>query len=471
MEYLDEKLKLYQDEGIYPFHMPGHKRIEFNNDNPYRIDITEIEGFDNLHHAQDILKEAQQRANDLYKAKQTFYLVNGSTCGLLAAISAVTKKQDKILMARNCHKSVYHAVLLNELKAQYLYPNITNHGIQASITPGSVALMLEKNPDAKAVVITSPTYDGVVSDIETIAKIVHSHQIPLIVDEAHGSHFGFHEAFPKSALSYGADVVIHSLHKTFPALTQTALLHVNSDWIDINEMKFYLNIFETSSPSYVLMASMERCIRYIKDNQSKIFSDYVSLLNKFQDAMTSLEKIKLLNKKSFSQEEVFDFDASKLLISVKNTSISGKQLMDKLRSKYKIELEMSSVDYATALSSVMDTKEGFKRLEFALKELDASLKEEQKEVLFLEELYKRNEKAMELYLAFSFPKKSVSLNEAFGCISAEYVYFYPPGIPFLVPGEIITKEHIDIINFSKTNKMQVEGLEDLTNQRINVVNF
>lgn len=471
MEYLDEKLKKYKKEGIYPFHMPGHKRNGMDFINPYQIDITEIEGFDNLHHAQDILKEAQTRANDLFKAKSSYYLVNGSTCGLLSAICALTQKQDKIIMARNCHKSVYHAVLLQELKVEYVYPNITKQGIQASITPESIACLLEENPDTKAVILTSPTYDGVVSDIKEIAKIVHKYQIPLIVDEAHGSHFGFHEAFPKSALMYGADLVIHSLHKTFPCLTQTALLHVNSNLIDENKIKLYLNIFETSSPSYVLMASMEQCIRYIKEHKNHIFTTYVKNLEVFKEAMQKLEKIEILDKHAFLQEEIFDFDISKILIGVRNLDMSGNELLQELRKKYKIQLEMASMDYATALTSVMDTKEGFSRLSQALTEIDFHGEKKEKPFVFLEKLYQKNKKEMEISMAFSFPKRSEKKEQAIGQVCAEYIYLYPPGIPFLVPGEVITKEHVTMMDVCQTKKMEIEGLEDATNQRINIVNF
>ena len=222
MQELDQKLTEYGKSDIYPFHMPGHKRRKFDFPNPYEIDITEIDGFDNLHHAEEILKEAQQRAADLYGAQRSFYLINGSTCGILAAVSACTQKHDKILMARNCHKAVYHAVFLKELQAEYLYPKVNDYGIQGQITPEQVEDAFLKHPDITAVLITSPTYEGVVSDVAGIAKIAHAHGVPLIVDEAHGAHFGFSEGFPKEAGKEGADLVIMSLHNTLPSFKQTA---------------------------------------------------------------------------------------------------------------------------------------------------------------------------------------------------------------------------------------------------------
>ena len=278
---LDQKLTEYTQSNIYPFHMPGHKRRPIDFPNPYTIDITEIDGFDNLHHAEDILHDAQQRAADLYGAKRSFYLVNGSTCGLLAAICAAAPKKSRILVARNSHKAVYHGIFLNEYDAVYLYPEVAGIGIQGQITAEAVEEKFTLYPDIAAVVITSPTYDGVVSDIRSIAETVHRHGIPLIVDEAHGAHFGFGGGFPENAVKLGADVVIVSLHKTLPSFTQTALLHVCSDRIKEKDIAKYLGIFETSSPSYLFMAGMEKCIRMVKDGGQELFGNYRKLLDDF----------------------------------------------------------------------------------------------------------------------------------------------------------------------------------------------
>jgi arginine decarboxylase len=199
MRYLDQALETYGKSDVYPFHMPGHKRkVDWISD-VYDIDITEIDGFDNLHHAEGILKEAQQRAADLYGSKHCYYLVNGSTCGILASICAAVGKRGKILVARNSHKAVYHALFLSELVAEYLYPAVTECGIQGQITPQQVEDALKSDQEIAAVVITSPTYEGIISDIEGIAGIVHAYGIPLIVDSAHGAHLGFGGEFPENA--------------------------------------------------------------------------------------------------------------------------------------------------------------------------------------------------------------------------------------------------------------------------------
>ena len=260
---LYEKLKMYGQSDYYGFHMPGHKR----NPNlpgdriPYQIDITEIHGFDDLHHAEGILKEAQENAAAWFHAEETHFLINGSTSGILSAILGTTHRGDTILVARNCHKSVYHAIDMNELNPVYLYPAFDSEAqLNTEISAEDVRTALEKNPKIRAVVIVSPTYDGVVSDVEAIAEAVHEKGIPIIVDEAHGAHFGFHPYFPENSNTKGADLVIHSLHKTLPSLTQTALLHVNGDLVDRRKVKKYLDMLQTSSPSYVLMASIDACV-------------------------------------------------------------------------------------------------------------------------------------------------------------------------------------------------------------------
>ena len=275
---LEQKLNELEQSDIYPFHMPGHKRAFLPFANPYAIDITEIEGFDNLHHATGILQEAQQKAADLYGAKKTYYLVNGSTCGLLAAISAAVPRGEKILMARNCHKAVYHAMYLRQLVPVYLYPEDTAYGIQGQVTPQMVQKQLKQTPDIRAVVITSPTYDGVVSDIQSIADIVHAYGIPLIVDEAHGAHFRFSDYFPVSAADLGADVVIQSFHKTLPAMTQTAVLHLCSERVSEKLIRRFLGIYETSSPSYILMSSLDACVAKLEKDSGRLFDEFTENL-------------------------------------------------------------------------------------------------------------------------------------------------------------------------------------------------
>lgn len=472
-----EKLKQYGSSDHYPLHMPGHKRRISHFGDPFAIDITEIDGFDNLHHAQGILLEAQKRAAQLYGAEESFYLVNGSTCGILAAVSAVTRRGDTVLMARNCHKAVYHAVFLNGLHAEYLYPEADMaRGINGSISPETVRLALEKQNAQRisAVIITSPTYDGVVSDIRQIAREVHRAGAVLIVDEAHGAHFPMHEYFPKTALACGADLVINSLHKTMPALTQSALLHVQGSRVKRERLRQYLGIYQTSSPSYVLMAAMDRCVRLMQDEGDELFAIFTERLEKMRLELGKMKRLYLVTGKE-RELSAFDYDRSKVLISTERCEYSGRELAKILREEYHLEVEMDAPEYVTAIMTVSDTQEGFDRLTRALLEVDRELTETPKttrqgrrRIKAFGSLHK-NKEVMTIETAANSEAHAVWLRESAGCISAEFVYLYPPGIPLLVPGEQITQELLEEFSYYRKCGFELQGLADYAGEKIKVV--
>jgi len=470
-EYLDQKLKTYSHKDIYPFHMPGHKRKDAGLLNPFLMDITEIDDFDNLHQPEGILKQAQERTAKLYGAKESFFLINGSTAGILSAVSAITKRGDTILMARNSHKSVYNAVFLRELQAEYLYPAVTKEGIQASIEPADVEKALQENTNIKAVLITSPTYEGVLSDVKAIAECVHKRGILLIVDEAHGAHLGFSKKFPNTALHMGADIVIQSMHKTLPALTQTALLHIGSERVNREEIKKYLSIYQTSSPSYVLMASMDRCNRILETQKEAFFLEYERNLFKFIRDTNNLEKLKILTKEELVCQGVYQIDPSKLLIYTGHSNLTGTELSNLLREKWHLELEMASGYYALAMTSIMDSEEAFFRLTEALKTVDTQILSSKNLQIdyFTKELYGKKESIYSVFEAEERKKKSVLLQEAKGKIAAEYIFLYPPGIPVLVPGEKIEEKFIETIIESNEKHLNICGLHGTSNERINIV--
>ena len=473
---LYDKLLQYQSSEMYPFHMPGHKRRKDDFANPFLIDITEIEGFDNLHHAEGILKDAQDRAAALYHSEETYFLVNGSTCGILAAVSACMTRGGKILMARNCHKAAYHAAYLRGLDIEYLYPEKEDiFGINGGIHEDIVEKALEEFQDIQAVMITSPTYDGVVSNVEKIAQIVHRKGIPLIVDEAHGAHFGFHEYFPKSSVEMGADLVIHSLHKTLPSLTQTALLHVNGNRVDRECLRRFLDIYQTSSPSYVFMAGMDSCVCLLEKRGGELFESLRRNLEVFYKQTESLGCIYLANHGLMGKSGIHDFDRSKLVISARNAGFTGNQLANLLRNRYHLELEMAGGSYGLALTSISDTEEGFLRLSEALKEIDACLenkieKNTEKSTLTLEDIVIKNEVWCRIHEALESPGESVLLEKAEGKICREFVYLYPPGIPMLVPGEIISREVLGKIRRLVREGYSVQGMADYSAEHIQVMN-
>lgn len=473
-EELDKALKRYVAGDVYPFHMPGHKRNALDFPNPYTMDITEINGFDDLHRPNGILKEAQERAARLYGAGKSYFLVNGSTCGILTAVSAASPPKGKLLMARNAHKSVYHAAYLRGLSVEYINPCMTKFGISGAVQPGEVRKCLEKEQDIRGVVITSPTYEGIVSDVASIAETVHEFGIPLIVDEAHGAHFGFHDAFPETAVRLGADAVIQSLHKTLPSFTQTALLHLNSDYILPETIERYLDIYQTSSPSYVLMAGIEQCIRLLREEGKERFERYAANLHTFYQKAEGLFHLHVMRKEDFTDQEIYDLDISKIVISAKQTEMTGRDLERKLREEYHLQMEMQSGFYVLGMTGIMDTPEGFERLCAALKETDEGLssvpdEEAEDTARLIRNLYTIREKRMEMHEATELPAKTVSLEEAIGEVSADLLSLYPPGIPILLPGEAIEEDFIKNIRKSLKMRLNLQGNADIINGRINIV--
>lgn len=475
LKYLDEQLSEYGMSDYYPFHMPGHKRIVVGLENPYKIDITEIEGFDHLHHAENVLLQAQERLRSLYESKKAYYLINGSTSGLLCAIGALTGYGDQIIIARNCHKAVYNAVKLFGLKASYVYPEFLAGGIQGQVKPEGVEHVLKKERRIAAIVITSPTYEGVVSDIRKIADIAHKYHAYFIVDEAHGAHFSLSHFFPESAVKCGADLVIQSLHKTLPCLTQTAVLHVASDRVDCRRVEEMLGIFQTSSPSYVLMAGIDRCVKFLKQSGNQMFCEFQQKLDYFYEESQKLKHLHVFQKNDYERYGVYDFDQSKIVISTLGTNCNGTQLYRKLLNQYHLQMEMYSADYVLAMTSIMDTLEGFQRLLQALVEIDHELENKIENSVFdigyfVKRAYSVREKVMEVSdLRKSYVQNNLEeteLKDCVGKICAEYIYLYPPGIPMIVPGECMTEDFINVLEECRKNGLNVQGTKDHTYRKI-----
>lgn len=413
------KLDEYGKDGLYPFHMPGHKR---NDDisphiDAYRSDITEIDGFDDLHHPDGCLKKAMERASLLFDTRQTFFLINGCTCGILAAIHGVLERGDDILLARNCHKSAYNAVSLLGLKVTYLWPDDVWDIPACIIDPDKVEDAFAANPNIKCVFITSPTYEGYTSDIRKIAAITHSHGALLIVDEAHGAHMSFGSIFPASAVSEGADIVIHGIHKTLPSLTQTALLHICSDRVDLLNVKRYLAIFQSSSPSYVLMGAIDYCMDFLINDGPGYFDSYKDNLHYFYEHSAGYKNISIL---PYSERR----DASKIVIRPKDAI--GSAIYGHLRKDYNLQPEMSLPHYVIMMTSVCDTRRDFDRLLAALFEIDAKYDTIMKE-------------AGEV-------KMTGRLNVNEGDICRDMLYVYPPGIPIIVKGERYSRDILEKID-------------------------
>lgn len=457
-------------------HMPGHKRNPaFGMPDPYSLDVTEVEGLDNLHHPEGIIRDFMDRMKQHYKTKETYMLVGGSTCGILAAVSACCRKGDIVLVDRGCHRSVYHAICLLGLKPVYLMPRVDKEsGISLGIAPEEAEQKIQRasslSAPGRTLILTSPTYEGVVSDVEAIAEIAHAHGLTLIVDEAHGAHFhwahGIVDGMPSSALCHGADIAIQSLHKTLPALTQTAFLHIGSERVSPQVVEQYLDIYETSSPSYVLMASAARCMDFLVRRGEEEFRQYNTRLKDFYKKAAAWQVLSLWQPP--------EKDPSKLIIRTGESGLSGPQLGRWLRDSYNIEIEMEAASYILAMSSVADSEEGFSRLAEALADIDRQLAERGGNPGMEKDFscsYFASEPVlcMDAYEAMHAPCEALPLSESRGRVSAEYAMVYPPGVPFLAPGEKITEDIISQIERALENNLLLSGLSDKEGRTIRVV--
>ena len=384
---------------------------------------------------------------------------------------ACTEDNGKILMARNCHKAVYHGTLLNRCKVTYVYPEVLKEGINGDIKVKDVEDAIKDDPDIKAVLITSPTYDGVLSDVKGIAKVWHDNGGILIVDSAHGAHYGFNDVFKDDAAIREADLCVVSLHKTLPSVTQSALLLRNGERVKDETVRFYLNIYETSSPSYLMMAAMEKCLTYMEENDinKNLWMEYQKELSQFYNNVRGL---RVLSVYEHINDNIYDKDVSKILIFTKG-DYTGYHLIKELRETYHIECEMAAVNYVIALSSVMDTAAGFNRLAMALRQIDNRLSKDMKDMgdSFISHrvIYSKKEKAYDIYEAEEMDYEIVNLSESEGRISKEMMYLYPPGIPILVKGEIIPPSFVDTIRRLESAGFVIEGVENHSLDTIKVL--
>ena len=447
-----ERLQDHHREGYLSLHMPGHK--ENTGLAPYLnilnagLDITELPGFDDLHDPNEVLAQAMSRAAKLWGAPKSWFQVNGSSGGLLAAIRAATRRGDKILVARNCHKAIYHAVELCGLDPVFLLPPVEEtFGLSGSISPDQVAQALEEHPDVKLIVYPSPTYDGVVSDTAGICAVAHARKIPVLVDEAHGAHLGLSHHFPPSAMGQGADLAVASLHKMLPSLTQTGVLHARGMYVSIPEVNRQTGIFQTSSPSYLLMASMEGCVRLLEERKEELFDAWKGRLDDFDEKAKGLKHLRLPGHGQEAGEtypNIFALDPAKIVISTRNSALNGVELKNHLREDYKIELEMALDHYAVAMTG-LGTDDAFAdRLATALLELDQKYGPAEAAVP-METVRTLPTRKMSIEKAAMSPGGVDFLYDSMGKVCGEYIWAYPPGIPLITPGEVITTSVVEDI--------------------------
>ncbi|MBR3174037.1 MAG: aminotransferase class I/II-fold pyridoxal phosphate-dependent enzyme [Eubacterium sp.] len=464
MKSLKEKLIEYSKSGIYPMHMPGHKRNAGSFSDVEKIDFTEVEGLDNLHDPEGILKESMDDASKFLGTDKTYFMVNGSTSGVLAAIQSATEIGDNIIIGRNCHKSVYNAVEIRNLKPIYIYPESVGV-FDGGYNPEELETLLKESA-AKTVVITSPTYEGVVSNIKELVKVAHKNGAILIVDSAHGAHFLL-DGFPNPAYKEGADIVIESVHKTLPALTQTAVIHVMGDRVDKEKLERALSTYQTSSPSYIFMASIDESYKIVREAGDQKAEELLKTLEELRANVNNTGKIFVHGKELVGANGVYDYDLGKIVIDLSKTDLTGIELQKTLREKYKFETEMANNQYVIAMTSIADDLEKVKEFGEALVEIAEGLEVSSKEDT--EQTDVKNEVKYSPYEAINKEVEVVDLKDAKGRVAGDYIYKYPPGIPLVVPGEIISENLIKEVEKSLESGLQIKGITDKITSGIKVI--
>lgn len=431
---LNEKLDLYLNEGYYPFHMPGSKRSKIlRSDLPYRRDLTEIYGFDNLNDPEDIFIQMEERLAQIYRVNKAIISTNGSTSGILSTIRAFTRDRKNILIQRSSHKSVYNACDLNSLNVSYINIVADEQLAIKDIDHEDLEEKL-KEKNYQALVLTSPSYEGYLLNLKRIYKLCRENNTKLILDMAHGSHLPLTSLYDNSF-----DVAITSFHKNLSALTPSAAVLIN-DMEYFDEIKRNMAIFQTSSPSYVILQSIDEMIEK--------FKSFGPLYTNLENNLDDLYKLRLDYLKIIDDPEK---DRSKILISTKNSNISGSDL-DKLLREDKIEIEMSYPNYVLLISTIFDIKDGFNRLKNSLRRIDGLLEDKNKSYSLELPI---PQKKLEIYEAIDYKKKLVKLEDSLGKIAGEFVYAYPPGSPILAPGELIDEKILSTFTYMLENNIHL----------------
>ena len=488
-------MSLYQDLTQYtnkqytPLHMPGHKRNPaFPQPDAYHTDITEIPGFDSLYEEAGPLLALKEWVQRLYHSENSFLLVNGSTGGLLTAIRSATKRGDTVLIARNCHCAVYHAIRMFGLHAEYIQPDYDRYGIAEGIRLEQVQEALEhrdtsgaaSTPQASAckrpvlVILTSPTYEGRISELKAIADYLHGLNIPLLVDEAHGAHLSLHSAFVGSAVAAGADLVVQSLHKTLPALTQTALLHVNGSRVLLDRIRTNFKMLQTSSPSFLLLSSVDQCISALEERADELFLALQQNLARFYEKTKNLKKLHVITPTEYANE--YDglqssrtlCDPSRIVVVTPST-LTGLQLAKRLKQDFKIELEASAPQHIIAIMGIADTAENFEHFADALLAIDEELAipfDAGFEVFHYPAI---PDTVYDSHAVEDLPTETLPFDACEGRISSEFLYLYPPGIPMLVPGERVNRELLECMEHLCQNGFSLFGPQRASDKYLQVI--
>ncbi len=464
---LFEALKDYHSRNVIPFDVPGHKHgvglpelAGYVGKKVLEIDVNSMECLDNLNNPIGVIKEAEELAARAYGAEKAFFLVNGTTSGVQAMIMAACRPGEKIILPRNAHKSAIAGMILSGAVPIYIQPEINEElGIAMGMTVESVLRTMEEHPDAKAVFVIHPTYYGAVSDLAAIVEAAHGYGMAVLADEAHGAHFNFHPDLPVSAMELGADASASSTHKTGGSLTQSSLLLMRSGILDPSYMKTTLNLTQTTSASYLLMTSIDIARKQLATRGKDILGRLLEIVRDAKAQLNEIDGLYAFGSELVGSPGVFDFDDTKLGVNVRELGLSGYDAEKLLRKEYNIQVELADMYNILAITAVGDTEESIGALVAAIKGLAKHHRNGDVRKI-TRGLLANPEIVVSPRDAYYSSKKPVRLEESIGCVSGESIMAYPPGIPLVTPGEMITREIVEYAKMLKAEKCMLQGTQD-----------
>jgi len=469
-----EALEKQRTDRIVHFDVPGHKGgrgnkelTAFLGEKCLKVDVNSMKSVDNLNHPVSVIKDALDLAAEAFGAKSCFFMVNGTTAAVQAMVMSACKAGDKIIMPRNVHRSAINALVICGAIPVYVNPGINHRlGIALGMSVSEIEKAVGENPDAKAILVNNPTYYGICSDLRKIVEIGHRHNMLVLVDEAHGTHFYFGENMPVSAMTAGADMASVSMHKTGGSLTQSSILLCGQN-VNVDYVRQIINLTQTTSASYLLLSSLDIARKNLSLNGKEIFRKAVQLSNYARDEINHLGGYYAFSKEIIDHDAVYDFDVTKLAINTRDLGLAGIEVYDILRDDYGIQVEFGDLGNILAIISAGDREMEIERLISALFEIKRLYAKDSTGMY--DHNYINPDVVYTPQRAFYSSKRAVPIKESNGKISCEFVMAYPPGIPILAPGERITVEIIDYITYAKEKGSLLMGTQDMRVENIYVM--
>ena len=471
---IHEALEKFRKKRVVPFDVPGHKRgrgnkelKDFLGETCVGIDVNSMKPLDNLCHPVSVIKEAEQLAAEAFGAAHAFLMVGGTTSAVQSMVLAVCKRGDKIILPRNVHRSVINALVLCGAVPVYVNPDVDQRlGIALGMKVSQVEEAIKENPDAVAIFVNNPTYYGICSDIRSIVKLAHDNDMYVLADEAHGTHFYFGENLPIDAISAGADMAAVSMHKSGGSLTQSSILLIGKEMHE-GYVRQIINLTQTTSASYLLLSSLDISRRNLALRGKEIFAQVMDLAEYARKEISNIGGYYAYSSDMINHDSIYDFDKTKLSIYTLDIGLAGIEVYDKLRDEYDIQIEFGDMGNILAYLSIGDRKQDIERLASSLAEIKR-LNSRGKEGLMPHE-YISPELAVSPQAAFYADKEQLDIQETSGRICSEFLMCYPPGIPILAPGEMITDRILDYIIYAKEKGCSITGPEDPDINKLNVL--